>query len=204
MNNYLSFKLYLIVLILSGVTMLANAQDISIQPSTTNANQGSIFVLDINVSNVVDLYAIQFDLTYDPTILAFDNINKSTFLFGANGDLFISGNDDGNGRISNIGLTLLGAVPGVTGNGTVIQLDLKATTPGNSTINLENIILLDSIGNIIAPVISNGNVNVKNITPPTPVPIFSVWGWSFLIFSLIFIVIFWQPRKISRNKLEEY
>ena len=48
---------------------VAAAPILSIEPGTSTVNQGDTFFLDINITDVTDLFGFQFDVLYDPTIL---------------------------------------------------------------------------------------------------------------------------------------
>jgi hypothetical protein len=147
---------------------VAAAPILSIQPSTLSVNKGDSFSLDINITDVTDLYGFQFDLLYDPTILTAAAVTEGTFLAAGGPTVFIPGDSASTpGDISfTIGL-LLGAVSGVSGNGTLAQFDFTAASAGSSGISLSNLILQDSLGNIIDAPSLNASVQVNS---PKPVP----------------------------------
>lgn len=141
---------------------------LSITPSTSTVNQGDSFSLDINISDVTDLYGYQFDLLYDPTILTANAITEGTFLAGGGSTLFIPGDATSTpGDLSfTIGL-LLGAVSGVSGDGTLAQVSFTAASAGLSAISFSNVILQDSVGGIINA--QSVNASVNSVTPvPEP------------------------------------
>jgi hypothetical protein len=67
--------------------------------------------------------------------------------------------------------TLLSAGSGVNGGGRLLQFDFIATGVGTSSLNLGNVLLLDSSGNEIASSITNTSVTVAgtgNVHTPEP------------------------------------
>ena len=104
----------------------------------------STFSLDIAVTGVSDLYAFQFDLGFDPTILAVTSETKGSFLPSGGATVFIPGTiDNVGGAVSNTADTLLTAIAGVSGSGTLAVIDFQVLGPGTSAINLFNAQLLE-------------------------------------------------------------
>src|SRR5690349_16751681 len=75
-------------------TNIASADVVSIQPPATNQASGDTFTVDVNVSGVADLYAFQFDLTFDPTLLFAVLVTEGGFLPGGGTTFFIPGTID--------------------------------------------------------------------------------------------------------------
>lgn len=118
---------------------------VHIQPSTATVLPGDIFSLDVAISDVVDLFAFQFDLGFDPTILVANSISEGPFLSTGGPTFFIPGIIDNQaGSITFNAGTLLGPIPGVTGSGTLATVSFNALALGESPITLANLILLDS------------------------------------------------------------
>ena len=132
---------------------------LSVQPSTTTANTGELFSVNIDVSGVTDLYAFQFDVTFDPNILGFSSITEGSFLTGGGTTSFIPGTDV-DGTLSFTADTLVGPVTGTSGDGTLATLSFWALSPGSSPIDLSNVILLDSSFADISATTVNGSVAV--------------------------------------------
>ena len=118
---------------------------LSIDPSTTTVSAGSNLSVDIVVINVVDLYAFQFDLIYNPSVLYATGMAEGTFLPSGGATFFIEGSiDNGAGSVTNVADTLLGSIAGVDGTGTLATIDFKAIAPGTGILFLDSVILLDS------------------------------------------------------------
>src|SRR5579872_3309794 len=100
---------------------------LSIQPPSTSVGAGSNFAVDVNISNVSDLFAFQFDIGFNPGILSATSITEGLFLPGGGTTFFIPGTIDNiGGTISSNADTLIGAISGVSGSGTLAIIDFTA------------------------------------------------------------------------------
>ena len=166
-----------IVLLFWGVLLIpgmASADAISLGvASDASVTQGSSFVVDVNISNAVDLYDFQLDLFYNPAVLQVAEVTEGSFLPGSGATFFLPGFvDNGSGNVTFNADTLETAIPGANGNGTLIEFHFDAIGEGTSFLNLDNIILGDSQGNLISSATTNGSVTVTtgSATVPTPEP----------------------------------
>ncbi len=141
---------------------------VSVDPLSSSVSLGGNFTLDINIANVTDLYAFQFDIGFGPSVLQAMGVLEGPFLAtGGNTSFFPGFIDNGAGNITFIADTLLGPGPGVNGGGTLVILQLLASGVGTSTIDISNLILLDSSLNQIDATTESGMVTV---TSPIPEP----------------------------------
>jgi len=144
---------------------------VSVNPSSTSVNPGDSFSLDIGISDVTDLFAYQFELSFDPTLLAATSLSEGAFLPTGGFTFFIPGAIDNTSGTVGLTLdTLFFAPAGVTGSGSLASLTFDALLVGGaSTVSLSNVILLDSLGAAITSSTENGIVNVGSSTPvPEP------------------------------------
>lgn len=151
---------------------VAAAPILSIEPGTSTVNQGDTFFLDINITNVTDLFGFQFDILYDPTILTANETVEGGFLSTGGSTLFIPGDAVSTpGDLSfTIGL-LLGGISGVSGDGTLARVSFTAASGGTSSISLSNLLFQDSLGEFINPTTLNASVDVNaSSTAPVPEP----------------------------------
>lgn len=134
------------VLICSAALPAAAAPILSLTPSSTSVGVGETFSIDVNVSDVVDLYGFQFDFNFDQSLLSPLGVTEGSFLSkGVSGSTdFMAGFDNGTGTIEFTLGYLLGAVPGISGSGTLATLAFVAMAPGNTVFSLSGLILLDS------------------------------------------------------------
>jgi hypothetical protein len=153
---------------------VAAAPILSIEPGTSTVNQGDTFFLDINITGVTDLYGFQFDVLYDPTILTANDITEGAFLPSGGFTFFIPA--DPAATPGNLGTTydlLLGPLQGVSGDGTLARISFTAASGGPSSISLSNLLLQDSVGNIIDFDTQTGTPSTSvdvNSTAPVPEP----------------------------------
>lgn len=167
---------------------------ISIQPFTKTVGPSDVFALDINIATVSDLFAFQFDLGFDPTVLSATGITEGLFLAGGGSTFFIPGTiDNGVGTVSATADSLIGATSGVNGNGTLAEVQFTALAAGMSSITLSNVQLLDSNLSSIPFVTADGSVGVAGAaTVPEPS--------SVLLFAGALVCISrWQSRNLRRT-----
>jgi hypothetical protein len=144
---------------------------LSIDPASSSVSVGSNVTLDVNIANVTDLYAFQFDLSFAPGLLSAASIVEGSFLPGGGATFFIPGTiDNVGGTVASTADTLLGPGPGVDGSGTLAILTLTGLAPGTSAIDLSNVFLLDSNLNPIDARLQSGSVTVSSPTTPVPEP----------------------------------
>src|ERR1019366_6371228 len=81
-------------MILVGSAAICSAGSfISVQPSSQTVNVGDGFSLDVGV-DITDLYAFQFDLSFNPAVLSATSITEGLFLPTGGSTFFISGDID--------------------------------------------------------------------------------------------------------------
>ncbi len=141
------------------------ATTVGIQPAISNQSLGSFFDVFVDIEDVIDLFAFQFDISFDPAVLHAVSTAEGSFLPTGGDTFFIPGIiDNTTGSISFTADSLLGPDPGVTGNGHLAVLSFEASGLGTSPISLSNWILLDSTLSDISFTSKNGSVNVPEPT----------------------------------------
>jgi hypothetical protein len=162
---------------------------LSINPVTTTVDTGTTFVVNVNISGVVDLYAYQFDIDFNPAVIQATSVIEGSFLPNGGATFFVPGAiDNTNGEINFSADTLLSATTGVSGGGTLLQLDFKAIAPGTSAIVLPNnidLILQDSTSALISSTQANGSVTVQGSVTGVPEPS----GLSQILMGLICVAL---------------
>jgi hypothetical protein len=159
-----------LVLLISLMASPASAAPIlSLQPSATTVAEGASVSLDVAISGVDDLYAFEFDLGFDPAFLSATGITEGSFLAAAGSTFFIPGMiDNPGGTVTFTAASLLAAIPGVSGSGTLATVNFTALAPGGSPVNLFNVVLLDStLSGITGTTSLNGSVTVAGVTAAT-------------------------------------
>ena len=166
MKNILRSTVLLSILALAFSAYTFADPILSIQPVTTNASVGDTVTLDVNISNVTDLFAFQFDVSFDPTVLNTVSVTEGSLLPTGGSTFFLGGTiDNVGGTIANNADSLIGAISGVTGSGTLAVLQFTAFAPGASAVDLGNLIFLDSNFSSITPTTSPADVTVTSTVP---------------------------------------
>lgn len=127
----------------------------------------SVFV-DIAISGVSDLYAFQFDLSFEPSILLVQYVVQQGY-FLSNGVAFFSGSiDNASGTVSFIADSLSGLSPGFTGDTLLATANFVALAPGTTAVSVNNIVLLDS--NVLDITATTAGGAIVNVVPLVALP----------------------------------
>ena len=187
-NNVIRIALIIAGVVLVSVSSLPTFADgiptLSIAPASSTVSAGNSVMLDVNISSSTDLYAYQFDLSFDPGTVSAFSITEGSFLPGGGSTFFLPGTiDNVGGTIASTADSLVGAIPGVDGSGTLAILTPIGLAPGISSIDLSNVILLDSSLNSIVANSQSGSVTVTSTGVPEPnTLVLLIAGISFLGF----------------------
>jgi len=142
---------------------------VGIHPSLSSVTLGQSFDVAVDVSGVTDLFAFQFDLGFDPSLLAAVSIGEGPFLPAGGVTHFLPGSiDNALGTIVLTIDTLLGPVPGVSGDGTLAIVRFQAIGLGSGPIGLSGVTLLDSDLHPIPFDTAGGSVVVSAAAAPLP------------------------------------
>jgi hypothetical protein len=156
------------LVLLWGILPVSAVPILSIEPLSKVVQPGQSFSLDVRISDITDLFTLQFDLTFTPGVLSALSIAEGPFLPSGGATFFISGIiDNVGGTIATTGDSLIGAIAGVNGSGTLATISFQALALGTSPITLSNVMLLDSnLGDITAR-LTDGTVNITAIPEPS-------------------------------------
>lgn len=152
-----------------GATQKCVAATLSVDAPSSVA-VGDTFTVNVNIASITDLYGFQFDLSFDPTILAADSSIEGPFLPSGGATFFIPGAIDNiGGAVAFTADTLLTAISGVTGDGNLASFSFDAIGTGTSALTLANVFLVDSSNNPIDVDLNSGSVTVAGVsTVPEP------------------------------------
>lgn len=118
---------------------------LSVSASPSPGVVGSNVTVSVQVTDIVDLYGFQYSLAFNPSILQASSVSEGSFLSGGGSTFFGGGTTDNiGGSISLTFNSLLGAVPGVSGSGTVAQVVFNVVAAGSTTLGLSDVLFLDS------------------------------------------------------------
>jgi hypothetical protein len=108
----------------------------SVSPASLT-DPSSPFTVDINIAGVDDLYAWEFKLYYNTTILSNSSVSEGTFLSNAGSTFFVVVNNTDTYNATHgrfwVTCTLLGDISGVSGSGTLATITLTKDGPGGTT-----------------------------------------------------------------------
>lgn len=115
--------------------VLAAGAQVTLVATPNPATQGSTVDVDVLISQVTDLYAYQFSISFDPTLLQVSGLAMGSFLSAGGTTLGDTGTIDNTaGTVTFAYNSLVGALPGVSGSGTLLTLHLNAIGTGTSAL----------------------------------------------------------------------
>jgi Cohesin domain len=174
------------ILVSLPVATASAAVMLSISPPASFVSVGDVFSLDVNISGVTDLYALEFDVIFNPAILSAVSVTEGSFLAMGGPTFFVPGGiNNGSGQITDVGNLLLG-LNGVSGAGSLVSITFSAIAPGNGSIELQSITLLDKdFASIGIDQVIHGAVTITpdNTTIPEPASL-AIWGVGALVAAL--------------------
>lgn len=113
---------------------------------------GNMVDVDVRISDVNDLYAYNFSLLFDPALLQVATVKEGSFMSAAGETYFFEGMaDNASGKVDYVANTMLGAVPGVNGGGSLAHFKFNVLGAGSSTLSFADVLFLDSANNDVAP-----------------------------------------------------
>jgi general secretion pathway protein D len=109
----------------------ALAATILINPGSSTTTIAGTVDITVRVEDADDLYAYQFDLSFDPTVLSATSVGEGAFLPSGGSTFFLPGTiDNVAGTVTLTAGSLQGAVPGVTGSGVLALLQFTGSDLG--------------------------------------------------------------------------
>ena|GEM_PF-3754666 len=116
--------------------LASNGTVVAVDPSTSTADPGQYFTIDITIADVTGLYSWGLRIKWSAGLLSThkDNVTEGPFLLQGGTTsftkkVFLSYLD--------VGSILVGMVPGVTGSGTLVTITFKVLKGGNCTLELD-------------------------------------------------------------------
>jgi len=153
-------------LVLGAMAAPAAAQTVSFTTSGPGL-QGQPLGLDVRITGVVDLYAFQFSLSFNPSVLQAVGVTEGPFLPTAGGTFFGPGTiNNTTGIVSFAFDSLVGTIPGANGSGILAHIDFTTPGAGTSPITFSNVVLLNSALVDIPATITGGSISVSPIPEP--------------------------------------
>ncbi len=111
---------------------------VSIAPERTVIGLGESATVSIDITNAVNVGSVPFYLNFDPTLLEIQDVREGPFM-GSDGmsTAFMYSVDEIRGRIV-IGLSRIGSGEGISGSGTLVEIQLTGRLPGTSPFAFSN------------------------------------------------------------------
>lgn len=116
---------------------------IHLEPQTCWGVMGQNFTVNINISDVIDLYGWEFKLSWNATILDAMQVLEGSFLKNGGNTYFTSKINNTLGYMI-VDCTLLSNVPGVSGSGVLASTIFYVETFGECPLDLYDTILVNS------------------------------------------------------------
>lgn len=152
----------------AGLCQPAHAVPVlSVVPETGSALVGQSFRLTVGISDINDLYAYNLSLLYDPSVVRFVMQSEGTFMNSVHPTFFVSGTDDGMGRVSYSGASLIGGYSGVSGSGTLIEFLFQGSGGGNASFSFADLRFLDAALADIVVTSNSASVSVTSVPEPS-------------------------------------
>jgi hypothetical protein len=149
---------------------------------------GQSFYVTVAISDVLDLYAWQTDVTYNTTYLQYEKIVFSNFLEHSGASQYVVEPRQTSGRLEDIAVTRLSLHTGENGSGNLAYLfftALKDTGTGLASARLVNTILVDRNAlEIDRNIINSGNCWV-DISDAAPILVQLPVGYVFYVPTLL-------------------
>ncbi len=148
-----------------------------IEPIQSTVTVSESFTVSVTIDNANDLGAFEFDLLFAPAVVTVNNAILGDFL-GSTGRTVIPPNpdiDNPTGRAS-FGAATFGSAPGPDGTGALATIAFTAQGLGESLLDLENVIVLDTQAQHQTVTVEDGTVRVGSTVHSVYLPLV-VKGW---------------------------
>jgi hypothetical protein len=124
-------------------------------------SKGEKFTVQVKIDNGSNIFAVPFDIKYDPGILEVTGLYEGSYLKKDGGQTsFLTSMNRDKGKIS-VGLTRLGRIGGASGSGTLMSIGFSALKSGTTFLSFENGKPMDSRLNILPVRFARGRIEVQ-------------------------------------------
>lgn len=112
-----------------------------VDPAESTANPTEFFTIDVNVEDVTDLYSYGIKISFNPQLLQVDSYTEGPFLKAQPGGTFFSVKIEFD--YVDVVCASLGAVPGISGSGTLFSITFEVTEAGTCPLDIFGDVLID-------------------------------------------------------------
>jgi general secretion pathway protein D len=131
------------------------------EPQSQKLKVGQTMTLAITVENVQDLFSIPMLLQFNPAVVMIEEVKHGGFLSGGTQEIAIVQNVNKERGQAIISATRMPNTSGVSGNGTLLGIVIRAIGPGSSTVTIVQVNAKDSQQKTIPLVTSEAAVQVE-------------------------------------------
>jgi hypothetical protein len=148
--------LILVVALAYIVTRNLPGPVIYVDPQTTVIGPEQNFTIDVRISGVSDVYAWQFKLSWNNTLLDSPSLEEGTFLKNTSSTFFIPQTNATGGYVL-ADCTLLGPISGVNGSGVLARIQFHVSSNGSCSLHLYDATLENSQQQPTVPTLDDGH-----------------------------------------------
>jgi len=178
MNNVSSLfeSVFLLLIMLFSASVLTELSmsaptTVFVSPPSNTVAVGQTFFVDIRISAVSDLYGWEFKLGWNPSLLDVVDVIEGSFLKqGGRETFFTKSIYNAEGYIL-VDCTLLGSVPGVSGDGTLASVKFYAEKEGYSVLDLYDTKLINAQEQQITHTANDGSVTISESVGGIVIPV---------------------------------
>ncbi|MFA5174725.1 MAG: discoidin domain-containing protein [Candidatus Pacearchaeota archaeon] len=136
----------------------------SLSVSAVSVGVGDTFSLDINTNEISDLYGFDLDIDYDSTKLQYAGISQGNFLTSDGAQIYTINPDvSETGKIKDFVVSRLEVDNGVSGEGTIAQIQFIAINSGIADFSFSTTELMNSAPSVIGYVVGNSEITIQEI-----------------------------------------
>jgi len=140
----------------------AQISTVAVSPPSSSIGVEQVIDLTVDVQEVQNLYAAEFTLHFDPSVVEVLDIRIGSMLQGGTPIIRVD-NDTGTVMFA---ATLLNPAPAVSGSGSIAKLVLRGRANGGTVLSMEAL-LSDPGGTVLPARARGGAINVGDVQLPT-------------------------------------
>lgn len=159
--------LLMLISLISLMVLASAATNVYVSPSSKTLGRGENAVISIAINTTDSIYAVSFDLLFNPAVIKGLISGDGGFLGkdGASVLLAVNTIDNNAGKFS-FAATRASTQVGVTGTGAIANITFNATADGISNLTITNLQIADPNLQPVPSSISNGIITVITNTAP--------------------------------------
>lgn len=173
MSAWLRAGIIIISLLLSmyfTLTSFAQTQTlVRLDPSQTKLDSGDTNLIQVRIDNAEELFGYEIHLEFDPNLVQIvDNDQEASGVQVQHGDVFnveesflVTNEVDNQAGTIVYAITQLAPAEAISGDGILLSLEVKATSPGASELRLSSVILASTEGTSLPFESEDGRIVVQ-------------------------------------------